>query len=254
VATVTQAGIPRTPIRSELPSQARTTRVSSALPLLVICRQSGDGDLLQPLRDDGRLELFVADALTPTWVSFAHRVAVGLLIVAIDDPLGALVYARTVGIDGLVLLATHARHRGQCAELEAITGTMCVLLPFTDASRNRIARQLSVEPGAAIVEPTLRLLLDPIARIVRYRDQNMALSQREFALLHCLAQHGGRPVRAEHIMSYVWERTGPDCSRQILDVYVSQLRRKLERIGLHGPIRTFRGFGYALETKGPFAR
>ena len=37
-----------------------------------------------------------------------------------------------------------------------------------------------------------------------------------------------------------------DRPRQILDVYVFQLRKKLERLGLRGAISTVRGFGYAL--------
>lgn len=223
-----------------------------ALPLLVVCRGSGGGDggdaaLLEPLRDDPRFELFVTEELTKTWVAFAQRVAAGVMLFAPDDPLGALVYARTAGIEGTILVCVDSPRRRECRELESVGGATCVSLPFAESARAKIVTALSGGRGAASVEPTLRLLFDPIGRVVRYRDQTMRLSQREFALLHCLAQHGGRPVRADQILSYVWEGAPTVRSRQIVDVYVCQLRRKLERIGLANRIKTLRGYGYTLE-------
>ena len=89
------------------------------------------------------------------------------------------------------------------AELETITGMSCLLLPFTGTSQSdRSAAERRT--WRCEREPTLHLLLDPAAHVLRYREQSVALSRRGFALLHCLAQHGGWPVRAEHIMNYVW--------------------------------------------------
>lgn len=225
-------------------------RAAVALPLLVVCRDAESSVLLRPLSDDPRLELFVTQVLTPTWVAFAQRVAAGVLLLATDDPLGALVYARTAGIAGIVFLTIDERHRGECPELEVAGEATCVSLPLDAAARDRIVAALSgtYGGGAGTVEPTLRLLFDPIGRVVRYREKSAQLSQREFALLHCLAQHVGRPVRADQILSYVWENTTSSRSRQIVDVYVCQLRRKLELIGLKDAIRTQRGYGYTLVT------
>ena len=218
-----------------------------ALPLLVVCRGGGDAVLLEPLRDDPRIELFVTDHLTPTWVTFAQRVAAGIMLLATDDPLGALVYARTAGIEGTILLSVDRTHRRDCAELERVGGASCVQLPLDQSALDRIVAVLGLTHCAASVEPTLRLLFDPIGRVVRYRDKATRLSQREFALLHCLAQHSGRPVRADQILGYVWENASSGRSRQIVDVYVCQLRRKLARIGLPNTIKTLRGYGYTLE-------
>jgi hypothetical protein len=221
-----------------------------ALPLLVVCRGECDDMLLQPLREDSRLELFVTQHLTPTWVSFAQRVAAGVLLHAADDPLAALVYARTAGIDGRVLVAVNGKRRTGRKELESAGEATCVSIPFTRAARDRIVSLLNSGRGAASVEPKLRLLFDPIARVVRYHDNTLRLSQREFALLHYLAQHSGRPVPADQILSYVWEDKATAKSRQIVDVYVCQLRRKLTKIGLGNSIRTLRGYGYTLDTAG----
>jgi DNA-binding response OmpR family regulator len=220
--------------------------VAVALSLLVVCRGGGDAELLEPLRDDPRIELFVTEHLTPTWVTFAQRVAAGILLLGTDDPLGALVYARTAGIEGTILLAVDRAHGRDCVELEH-GGATCVQLPLGQAALDRIVAVLSETHSAASVDPTLRLLFDPIGRVVRYRDKSTQLSQREFALLHCLAQHSGRPVRADQILGYVWENASPSRSRQIVDVYVCQLRRKLARIGLANTIKTLRGYGYTLE-------
>jgi DNA-binding winged helix-turn-helix (wHTH) protein len=209
--------------------------------------------LLQPLEDDPRIELVVTKDLTPTWVSFAQRVAAGVMLLTTDDPLGALVHARTAGIDENLLLTVDEPHLGECREFENL-GVTCVPLPLGTASRDRIVAVLKRTRSVASVEPTLRLLFDPIGRVVRYREKSMRLSQREFALLHCLAQHHGRPVRADQILNYVWEDAALSRSRQIVDVYVCQLRRKLERIGLGKTIRTLRGYGYTLQSASPLDR
>jgi len=237
------ATLPSTPYENGRSLEAAAV----ALPLLVVCRGACDEALLQPLREDTRLELFVTQHLTPTWVSFAQRVAAGVLLHATDDPLSALVYARTAGIDGRVLVAVNGKRRGR-KELESAGEATCISLPFTQTARDRIVAALNSGRGAASVEPTLRLLFDPIARVVRYHDNTLPLSQREFALLHYLAQHSGRPVPADQILSYVWEDGATAKSRQIVDVYVCQLRRKLAKIGLGNSIRTLRGYGYTLDT------
>ena len=97
------------------------------------------------------------------------------------------------------------------------------------------------------MDKTLGLLLDPITQTVRYREQCVRLTQREFAVLQCLSSYDGKPVAAHKLVTYVWgDRAVADGSRNLLDVYVFQLRKKLERLGLKGAITTLRGLGYAL--------
>jgi len=218
------------------------------LPLLVVSHWGTSAALLEPLLADARFEIFVTKDLTPTWVSFARRVAAGMLLLTTDELLSALVYARTAGIEENLVLTVDETHRVERRELEN-SGATCVSIPFSPTSRDRIATVLSATRSLASVEPTLRLLFDPIGRVVRYRDKSLRLSQREFALLHCLAQHHGRPVCADQILSYVWDNGSSARSRQIVDVYVCQLRRKLTQIGLTNTIQTLRGFGYTLQAE-----
>ena len=86
-----------------------------------------------------------------------------------------------------------------------------------------------------------------MARVARFRDRSVRLSQREFAVLHCLCAHDGRPVDADELLRVVWGNAGTSGRpRQILDVYVCQLRKKLGGLGIENSITTVRRFGYAL--------
>jgi DNA-binding response OmpR family regulator len=203
--------------------------------------------LLQPLAGDPRIEVFVTGALTKDWVCFAERVAAGVLLCATDDPLAALVYARTAGIRGHVMLTIDRAHENECAELEAIGDVSCIAVPLHADSSERIVSVLGARQSLASVCQPLHLLLDPIGRSVRHGDASVRLSQREFALLHCLSLRSGRPVRSSEILNYVWDNASTLRSAQIVDVYVCQVRRKLRRIGLDRAIRTIRNYGYAIE-------
>src|SRR5688500_19233774 len=112
--------------------------------------------------------------------------------------------------------------------------------------RDRLPAELAEEPTLLVIGHTLRLVLDPIARVARYREQTVRLTQREFALLYCLSAYDGRPVAAEDLYRQVWGEEPSAQSQGILAVYVFQIRQKLARIGLAHSVKTVRRFGYAL--------
>lgn len=216
------------------------------VPLLLLRRGPVPLRSLAALHADQRVELFVTDELTPDWISLAQRVA-GTLVATEDDPLSALGYAITAGMTGPFVVAMAKRYKLDCHDLIAAGAIACVTMPIVKTDVDRMIPLLMRHSGPARMDGTLRLLLDPIGRVVRYRDRSVRFSQREFALLHCLSSHRGRPVSAEELLTYVWgDAKSAERSRQILDVYVYQLRKKLERLGLGGAISTVRAFGYAL--------
>jgi hypothetical protein len=199
---------------------------------------------LAAMESDPRIELVRASGAPADWVALAHRVA-GTIIVAEQDPLSALTFGITAGLRGPIVLGIQKRYKGQCRELSQAGATACVTLPVTRADVARVVNALRPSPSVAQIDGTLRLLLDPITRIVRYRNKPVQLSQREFSVLHCLSSRQGRPVSAEDVMKDVWA-SDANGSRQILDVYICHLRRKLEGVGLKNAITTLRGFGYSL--------
>jgi DNA-binding response OmpR family regulator len=198
------------------------------------------------LHSDQRLELFVTDLLTPDWASFAQRVA-GTIVVTDADPMDALLYAITGSIKGPIVLVFANRFERECSAFIAAGATACITMPVTTEDLDRVVPLLSSGAALARVDRTLGLLLDPITLTVRLHNDCVRLTQREFAVLQCLSSYQGRPVAAHKLVSYVWgERASAERSRNLLDVYVFQLRRKLERLGLKGVITTVRGIGYAL--------
>ena len=87
--------------------------------------------------------------------------------------------------------------------------------------------------------------LDRLAREVWRDGERIALTQREFALLEYLMRSAGTPVSREMICEHVW-KTGFDPSTNIVDVYVTYLRRKLDAEGAPSLIQTVRGVGYVM--------
>jgi two-component system, OmpR family, response regulator MprA len=89
------------------------------------------------------------------------------------------------------------------------------------------------------------LVLDPITRQVRRGDRDIALTQREFALLEYLVRNAGREVTRDQITEHVWGQDA-EPSTNVVDVYVNYLRKKLDADGLPQLLHTVRGVGYVL--------
>jgi two-component system OmpR family response regulator len=90
------------------------------------------------------------------------------------------------------------------------------------------------------------LVLDPAAHTVTRAGTRVELSAREFTLLEFLMRHAGEVVTRSAILEHVWDYNYNGFSN-VVDVYVSYLRRKLEQPFGRAVIRTVRGVGYALE-------
>lgn len=102
--------------------------------------------------------------------------------------------------------------------------------------------------GQEILEPLTvgDLIIDPGAHIVLREGESVALSAREFALLHALALEAGRVVSVDQLLAQVWgaEFIGEP---QVVYVHIRWLRQKLEE-NPNRPVRivTVRGVGYKL--------
>lgn len=85
--------------------------------------------------------------------------------------------------------------------------------------------------------------IDPERREVRAADQLLELTTTEFDLLLALTRHAGKVLSREQLIDLVWgaEFYGTD---RVVDVYVGQVRRKLEAATGETLIRTIRGVGY----------
>jgi two-component system OmpR family response regulator len=90
------------------------------------------------------------------------------------------------------------------------------------------------------------LEVDPAAHTVIRAGRPVELTSREFALLEFLMRREGDVVSRTELLEHVWDQNFLG-STNIVDVYVSYLRRKLEVPFGRPLIRTVRGVGYVLE-------
>lgn len=94
------------------------------------------------------------------------------------------------------------------------------------------------------------LVIDLARHRVRRGAREIELTAKEFAFLVYLARHAGRVVTRADLLAHVWDDTRASYSN-IIDVYASRVRRKIDE-GEEVPLfRTLRGIGYLLEAPEP---
>ena len=89
------------------------------------------------------------------------------------------------------------------------------------------------------------LTVDTLAREAARGERRLSLTQKEYALLECLARHAGRALTREQIAAQAW-RAMQEPAGNVVDVYVSYLRAKLHAPGERELLHTVRGVGYVL--------
>src|SRR4051794_6473826 len=82
-------------------------------------------------------------------------------------------------------------------------------------------------------------------RQVRRADRGIELTTREYDLLEFMARNHRRVLSREFLLSRVWDDDFA-LTTNLVDVYVSYLRKKVDAPGEEKLIRTVRGAGYAL--------
>ena len=93
------------------------------------------------------------------------------------------------------------------------------------------------------------LRLDPVTRRVWRDGAEVALTAREFSVLEHLLRHRGQVLSKRDVIAGVWDDDF-EGDPNIVEVYVGQLRRKLELPLGRTAIETVRGAGYRLVADG----
>jgi DNA-binding response OmpR family regulator len=88
------------------------------------------------------------------------------------------------------------------------------------------------------------LVIDTRRRTVRRRDRDIQLTVKEFAFLVHLARNAGRVVTRAELTSAVWDDS--QAHSNVIDVYASRLRRKIDEGESVALFLTHRGIGYLL--------
>ena len=92
-----------------------------------------------------------------------------------------------------------------------------------------------------------KLRVDVGARTATYDSRALELGATEFRLLELFARNAGIALSRAQVLERIWDYDF-EGSSNIVDVYVSQLRRKLKKLGANGIIETVWGVGYRLQT------
>jgi two-component system, OmpR family, response regulator len=99
------------------------------------------------------------------------------------------------------------------------------------------------DPGELRAGP---IVIDLRGHVARRGARTLDLTPTEWNLLEYLLRNAGQTLSRQQILDYVWAYEH-DVQPQMVDVYISYLRRKLNAPGEGDPIVTVRGFGYRLE-------
>jgi DNA-binding response OmpR family regulator len=102
--------------------------------------------------------------------------------------------------------------------------------------------------GPARLPPVLRhgpLALDPARHRCAAGGTELDLTPREFAVLRYLLAHPGTTVTKQELLDHVWGDNDA-ADHNVVQVYVSSLRRKIDPAGQPSLIETVRGVGYRM--------
>jgi two-component system, OmpR family, response regulator len=104
-------------------------------------------------------------------------------------------------------------------------------------------------PQRETVLRTGKLEMDLLTHGVRYAGRLIELLPREYRLLEFLMRHAGQVVTRTMLFEEVWNYRSVQPTN-VLDMHISNIRRKLDPDGADPIIRTVRGAGYMLRATG----
>ncbi|HMV65973.1 MAG TPA: response regulator transcription factor [Myxococcota bacterium] len=92
------------------------------------------------------------------------------------------------------------------------------------------------------------LVIDTEALRVWRGGEEIQLTAQEFRLLRYLAEHAGKVIPRMRLLEHVWDMHH-DPGTNVVDVYISYLRAKIDKGRERPLLHTVRGLGYLLEAR-----
>ncbi|CAG9204782.1 Transcriptional activator protein CopR [Paraburkholderia tropica] len=187
----------------------------------------------------------IARALSPEFDAITlDRVLPGI------DGLTIVKTIRSVGIETPVLMISALTDVD-----ERVTGLLAggddyIAKPFS-ATEMRARIQVLLRRRGRLQQQVVTTLkvedleIDLIARSVSRAENEVNLPPVEFRLLEYLARNSGQVVTRTMIFQSVWDMHF-DPGTNLIEVYIGNLRKKIDKPGLKPLIKTIRGSGYML--------
>lgn len=147
-----------------------------------------------------------------------------------------------------ILMLTARAGVGDCVEGLDLGADDYLTKPFAFSELLARVRAL-FRRGEVSTPPVLvleDLVVDPAARRVTRAGAPVSLSAKEFTLLEHLMRNAGRVVPRSSIVTHVW---GDELSSNAVEVYMSYLRRKIDRDHDVKLIHNVRGVGYVMRAE-----
>jgi DNA-binding response OmpR family regulator len=107
------------------------------------------------------------------------------------------------------------------------------------------ALQRRAEPARPKTLTVADLVLDPQTQRVSRAGRPLTLTSKEYAILEILMRGAGGIVSRTRLAEQIW-KTGLIALDNLIDVHISNLRRKVDPPGVPPLIRTVRGRGFSL--------
>jgi two-component system, OmpR family, response regulator len=116
-----------------------------------------------------------------------------------------------------------------------------------------LARLRALSRRGPVEQPTIltagNLRLDPAGRRVWRQDAEISLSTKEFSLLEAFMRRPGEALTRFYLLEHAWDYDYENRSN-VIDVYVRNLRKKIDRPFGTRTLETVRGTGYRLRPDG----
>lgn len=90
------------------------------------------------------------------------------------------------------------------------------------------------------------IIMNPTKHEVYRGSKRIDLTNKEYALLEYFMRNPNRVLTRSMIAEHVWN-IDFDTETNVIDVYITYLRNKVDRTGTHRLIQTIRGVGYMLQ-------
>jgi DNA-binding response OmpR family regulator len=91
-----------------------------------------------------------------------------------------------------------------------------------------------------------KLVLNTANKQVFYNKQEIKLTLKEYGILEFLIRNAGQVISRDQLLDHVWDFS-TNAFSNIVDVHVTNLRKKLELAGAKDVLQTIRGVGFTIK-------